>query len=306
MIGRLIVRVGAAVLGLIAIAATPAAAAEWPSVAGWDVHEIGRDRCVVGRAFTGTGTTFGIIMGLDGEVRLFATAAGWPALNGRPSAGTVLLDGAPALDGGAVGMEQQGNRGFVVAASPDFLVRFARARQLGLHAGPGTDQSALPLTGAGLGIAQGRRCLDSLRYEARSAASTITPTPSPASAQRVAALSNRLDSAIPVASTTAATVARIAQGPVPRGSKSGWMANVDYPSEALRAGEQGAVTVKLAVDTSGGVSSCDVVKSSGSASLDAETCRAVRRRARYTPATDERGQAVASVDQHTVRWALPE
>ena len=100
-------------------------------------------------------------------------------------------------------------------------------------------------------------------------------------------------------------VVRLAQGPVPRGSKGGWMANAEYPADALEAGEEGAVTVALAIDASGGVAGCDVVKSSGSRSLDAETCRAVRRRARYTPATDDRGQAVASADRHTVRWALP-
>lgn len=293
------------ILLLGALAAAPAAAADWPSVAGWDVHEIGRDRCVVGRAFAGTGTTFGIIMSLGGEVRLFATGAGWPTRSGQPSAGAVLLDGSSAVMGRAVGMEQQQNRGFVAAASPDFLVRFARASQLGLHAGPGTDQSALPLTGAGLALAQARRCLDALREEARSSPALSA---APGAGQRVAALSTRLESAISTTATTgvAPIALRAAQGPVPRGSKGAWMANVEYPSAAMQAGEQGAVTVKLAINTMGGVDGCDVVRSSGSRSLDAETCRTVRRRARYTPATDERGQPVASVDQHTVRWALPE
>ena len=279
-------------LGLLAcLAATaPASAAEWDSAAGWDVYEIGDTRCVVGRTFAGVGTTFGIIMGLDGEVRVFATGAGWPALNGQPSAGQILLDGR-AYAGRAVGMEQQNNRGFVAAATPEFLTRFATASLLGISGGPGTDQSALPLTGAAAGLTQGRRCLDALRRE-RSARpiAQATPTPQPTVAAAVQ------PAAAPV----------LARGPVARGSKSAWMADAEYPSAALRAEEQGAVTVKLAIDERGQVSACEVVKSSGSSALDSETCRTVRRRARYTPAVGTDGRAMASVDQHTVRWALPE
>ena len=272
-------------LGLLAClaASAPAAAADWDSVAGWDVHEIGDTRCVVGRTFAGTGTTFGIIMSVDGEVRVFATGAGWPAANGQPSAGQILLDGR-AYAGRAVGMEQQNNRGFVAAASPEFLTRFATARLLGIHGGPGTDQSALPLTGAAAGLAQGRRCLDALRQERRAPAiAQATPAPQPSVAASV-----------------------LARGPVAKGSKNAWMADAEYPSAALQAEEEGAVTIKLAINERGEVSACDVVKSSGSRVLDAETCRTVRRRARYSPAVGTDGRAMVSVDQHTVRWALPE
>lgn len=281
-------------LGLLACfaasVATPVPAAEWGSVAGWDVHEIGDARCVVGRTFAGTGTTFGIIMSVDGEVRVFATGAGWPGANGQPSAGQILLDGR-AYAGRAVGMEQQNNRGFVAAATPEFLTRFATASLLGISGGPGTDQSALPLTGAAAGLTQGRRCLDALRQGGRAPLTAqATPAPQPAVA----------------ASVQPASAPVPARGPVAKGSKSAWMADAEYPSAALRAEEQGAVTVKLAIDERGEVSACEVIKSSGSSALDAETCRTVRRRARYTPAVGTDGRAMAGVDQHTVRWALPE
>lgn len=279
-------------LGLLACLAVsaPATAAEWDSAAGWDVYEIGETRCVVGRTFAGTGTTFGIIMSLDGEVRVFATGAGWPGVNGQPSAGQILLDGR-AYAGRAVGMEQQNNRGFVAAADPEFLTRFATASLLGISGGPGTDQSALPLTGAAAGLAQGRRCLEALRQGGRAPSiAQTTPAPQPAVATVV----------------QPATVPVLARGPVARGSKSAWMADAEYPSAALRAEEQGAVTVKLAIDERGEVSACEVVRSSGSRALDTETCRTVKRRARYTPAVGTDGRAMASVDQHTVRWALPE
>ena len=153
-----------------------------------------------------------------------------------------------------------------------------------MHAGPGTDQSALPLTGNAAGLAQGRRCLDQLREDVRRSASP----------------------AAVAGPTVIAAIVDRTRGPVARGSKAAWMADVEYPSAALRAEEQGSVTIKLAIDASGDVAACDVVKSSGSTALDTETCRTVKRRARYTPATDANGRATASVDQHTVRWALPE
>ena len=271
---------------LAGLAAAPAPAADWDSVAGWNVYEVDASRCVVGRSFAETGTTFGIIMSVAGEVRVFATASGLPTRAGQPSAGAILLDGRAVPTGGAVGIEQGQSRGFVAAARPEFLGQFAAARLLGIHGGPGTDLSALPLAGNALGLAQGQRCVAALREEARSrsAAAPVSPT---------------LAASAPVARVAA-------KGPVPKGSRAQWMADADYPQAALSAGEAGSVTVKLAVNVEGRVGACDVVRSSGSRTLDAETCRVLQRRARYTPATDVGGQAVAASDQHTVRWALPE
>lgn len=270
------------------LCSAPAPAADWDSVGGWDVYEIDATRCVVGRSFAQTGTTFGIIIGTAGEVRVFATGSGLPTRAGQPSAGAVMLDGRAVSTGAAVGIEQGQSRGFVAAATPAFLTQFASAAQLGIHGGPGTDLSALPLTGNAAGLAQGQRCVASLRDEARSRA-VASPAPratvTPASA--------------PVA-------AFAAKGPVPKGSRAQWMAGAEYPDAALRGAESGSVTVKLAVNTEGRIAACDVLKSSGSRSLDTATCRILERSARYTPATDAAGQPVAATDQHTVRWALPE
>lgn len=309
-----------------------ARAAVWPSVEGWDVHEIDAGRCVVGRSFAGAGATFGVIMSLDGELRVFATGVGWPIRAGFPATGQVLLDGRPTLAGRGVGIEQLQNRGFVAAATPDFLFQFAGARQISIQAGPGAATGTLPLIGNAAGIAQGRRCLDSLRQTARlrvaaptgSAPSYATP---PRSGQAYTsptragsggtvpfgtAVSPSSAGAAPrtpsFGSPGMALPARTASvtPPSPRGSRGVWMADVEYPSAALSAEEQGSVTVKLAIDDSGRVAGCDVVRSSGSRVLDGETCRVLQRRARYAPATDSTGRPVAGVDQHTVRWALPD
>jgi TonB family protein len=59
----------------------------------------------------------------------------------------------------------------------------------------------------------------------------------------------------------------------------------DYPRGALAQQEQGAADIRLTVDPAGRVSACKVEKSSGSASLDATSCRVYSERARYEPAT---------------------
>ncbi|MBV9930892.1 MAG: energy transducer TonB [Alphaproteobacteria bacterium] len=78
----------------------------------------------------------------------------------------------------------------------------------------------------------------------------------------------------------------------------------DYPLAALRADEQGNVTVRLDIDAAGSVSACTVVQSSGSASLDAATCALLRERARFSPARDRRGRPVPDTYSQTVNWRI--
>ena len=79
----------------------------------------------------------------------------------------------------------------------------------------------------------------------------------------------------------------------------------DYPAAALRNNEQGVVTFQLDVEPTGRVGGCQVLQSSGSATLDSTTCRIMRSRVRYMPARNARGEAVADRDRAVVRWALP-
>jgi TonB family protein len=78
----------------------------------------------------------------------------------------------------------------------------------------------------------------------------------------------------------------------------------DYPNAALRNEEQGAVTVSLAVDPKGAVSSCTVTGSSGSDSLDTTTCRLMIERAHFTPAHDRRGRAVRDSYTQKITWRI--
>lgn len=79
----------------------------------------------------------------------------------------------------------------------------------------------------------------------------------------------------------------------------------DYPHAALRAGIEGTVTVRISVAASGRVSDCAIARSSGSAELDATTCRLIRQRFRYRPAKDTEGRNVPDVAGGTQRWWIP-
>lgn len=78
----------------------------------------------------------------------------------------------------------------------------------------------------------------------------------------------------------------------------------DYPRASRRKGEEGTVTVRLDVTPRGRVGRCTVVQSSGFARLDAATCRVIGARARFTPARDARGHAVADSVTTRVAWRL--
>ncbi len=79
----------------------------------------------------------------------------------------------------------------------------------------------------------------------------------------------------------------------------------DYPASALAQGDVGTVQAKLTVDATGRVSSCAIVRSSGHDSLDSATCRILERRARFTPARDAAGKAIAStLVTPPVKWEL--
>ena len=86
---------------------------------------------------------------------------------------------------------------------------------------------------------------------------------------------------------------------------AGLISSDDYPPSALRNEEQGTVRVRLSIDTSGRVTNCSVTQSSGSSQLDSTTCRLLQRRARFTPARDNRGQPIAdTITSPPIRWQI--
>lgn len=80
----------------------------------------------------------------------------------------------------------------------------------------------------------------------------------------------------------------------------------DYPESALRNEEQGTVRVSFTVGPNGRVTDCSVTQSSGSSALDAATCRIIKARARFTPATDGSGAQVSDTQSSPpITWRVP-
>jgi protein TonB len=84
-----------------------------------------------------------------------------------------------------------------------------------------------------------------------------------------------------------------------------YVSDADYPSDAIRNEEQGTTRFRLAVGPDGRVTGCTITASSGSPALDNATCRLMRSRARFAPARDASGSAVADVVSNAITWRLP-
>jgi protein TonB len=95
------------------------------------------------------------------------------------------------------------------------------------------------------------------------------------------------------------------KGAVPKGNPGSWATTDDYPSRAQRAEKEGVTRFTVQVSPEGRVTSCSVTGSSGTPELDDAACRAISRRARFTPATNGEGQPVAGTYSNSVRWQIP-
>jgi TonB family protein len=84
-----------------------------------------------------------------------------------------------------------------------------------------------------------------------------------------------------------------------------WLGASDYPSDALRKGQQGNVIVAFDITVDGRAKNCVVEASSGSPSLDGVPCRLIERNARFEPASSESGP-VATKGRYSVAFWLPD
>ncbi|MBD58909.1 MAG: hypothetical protein CL808_02135 [Citromicrobium sp.] len=92
----------------------------------------------------------------------------------------------------------------------------------------------------------------------------------------------------------------------PSNNPGGWVTQADYRSSWVSRGYDGTVGFRLAVGASGRVEGCSVTRSSGVSVLDEATCELVTRRARFDPAKNNQGRAVAGNYSSAVRWQLPD
>ncbi len=90
-----------------------------------------------------------------------------------------------------------------------------------------------------------------------------------------------------------------------RANLASYITDDDYPQDAIRNEQQGTTGFRLDVGPDGRVTNCQVTSSSGSSSLDNTTCRLLRSRARFTPASDSSGAKTADSVTGRIRWQLP-
>ena len=91
-----------------------------------------------------------------------------------------------------------------------------------------------------------------------------------------------------------------------RANLASYISDDDYPQDAIRNEQQGTTGFRLEVGPDGRVTNCTITSSSGSSSLDSTTCRLMKSRARFTPATDSNGNRTSDSVSGRIRWQLPE
>ncbi|SBV33990.1 protein of unknown function [uncultured Sphingopyxis sp.] len=99
---------------------------------------------------------------------------------------------------------------------------------------------------------------------------------------------------------------RAETGLAPATNPGSWATNDDYPASAMREEREGTTGFRLTIAADGLPTSCEITAPSGHADLDAETCRLVMARARFTPGRDARGEAVGGTYSNRIRWQIPE
>ena len=78
----------------------------------------------------------------------------------------------------------------------------------------------------------------------------------------------------------------------------------DYPWAAVMQSQSGTVEYSLLIDKTGKVADCSVIQTSGIASLDAQSCAILTKRARFTPAIGLDGKPARDAIIGRVRWVM--
>lgn len=81
-----------------------------------------------------------------------------------------------------------------------------------------------------------------------------------------------------------------------------WQDDGDYPADAVAKSKTGVTTVQFDVTEKGRAENCTIIETSGSGKLDGQSCALVLRMARVTPAKDEQGRAIRSVQTRKIDW----
>lgn len=277
-----------------AAAAMPCCSAEarsWPTTAGWEVFE-GDDYCGLGLDYEGKGETrLTVAKNLDGSALMIVTNYGWSAKKGEKYdldfyVGMTKFSGGTSIGTG----ESYERKGFATKFDSSFLPAFAGASSFKVYMGE-TLVDSLRLQGSGAALHVVDQCVSSIR---------AVKAAQERERQRFAHIPDDPFAAAkgsPPATSVASTA---------RGDAAGWVTTDDYPSDALSAEAEGRVSVKYVINATGRIENCTVIASSGNASLDRATCSNLTRRGRYTPAVGADGSPIASTNEFSFEWKLPQ
>jgi len=92
----------------------------------------------------------------------------------------------------------------------------------------------------------------------------------------------------------------------PRNDPGRWVTESDYRTVWINREWTGTARFSLEINASGRVTGCEITRSTGHNTLDNATCQLIAKRARFRPATDASGQAVASTYSNAISWELPD
>ena len=90
-----------------------------------------------------------------------------------------------------------------------------------------------------------------------------------------------------------------------RGNLATFFSSDDYPQVALARDQTGITEFVVLVDETGKVADCTVVATSGAASLDAQSCAVLKRRARLKAAIGLDGKPAKDAMRGRIRWKMP-
>lgn len=79
-----------------------------------------------------------------------------------------------------------------------------------------------------------------------------------------------------------------------------------YPAGSIRRGEEGVVDFQVALNRDGGITSCNITRSSGFPALDERTCDLMVETARFKSIRNSAGWKVSSVHDGRLVWRIPD
>jgi len=91
----------------------------------------------------------------------------------------------------------------------------------------------------------------------------------------------------------------------PDGNPGPWVNGADYPLGMLARGKEAIVHFRLSVGETGDPTACHIQQSTRPKAFDDVVCNSLMKRAKFLPALDKDGKAIASYYRNTVRFLIP-